>query len=274
MSTQAALPTPSRDLPRPPGRVLPGLTLGLAAAQVGAIVWQFSFSGGGADLSQRGDDPPVVPALYTFAIWGPIYVSSLAYAVYGLLPGQRGRELHRRVGPYAAAAFGASTLWALAAGFPPPWVTWGTVAMIFAMFGSLLVALLRASRLARTRADHLLTVSPLALYAGYVTLATVANTAASLKASGVNTPLGLGVTPWAVLMLAAAGGLASFVARRTGGPLAYGAAAIWGLIGVAVQNAVVEPNPPVGVAAGLAALAVAGTTWWARRRTRGGAFTS
>lgn len=45
-------------------------------------MWQVRVSGGGADCSGRADDPPVVPALYTFAIWGPIYASSLAYAVY------------------------------------------------------------------------------------------------------------------------------------------------------------------------------------------------
>lgn len=260
--TRPVPPRPRRD------RARAGLTLALAAAQVGAIVWQVVFSRGGADLSQRDGDPPVVPALYTFAIWAPIYGSSLAYAAYQAWPGQAARPLHRQAGPWAAAAFGAATLWAVAAGLPAPGVTWGTAGLIFLMCGSLLVALDRASALARGRTDRLLVVTPLGLYAGYVTLATVANAASSLQESGVTAPLGIGPTPWAVSMLAVAGGAAAAVIRRTGGPLAYSTAALWGLAGVIVQNTAVRPNPPVAGAAGLAALAVLGATWWVRGKGR------
>lgn len=241
------------------------LTLALAAAQVGAILWQFLLSREGADLSQRGNDPPVVPALYTFAIWTPIYASSLAYASYQAWPGQASRRLHRRVGPWAATAFGAATLWAVAAGLPAPWVTWGTAGLIAVMFGSLGVALDRSSVLARGRTDRLLVVTPLGLYAGYVTLATVANVASSLQESGRTAPLGLGVTPWAVSMLALAAGAAALVIRRTGAPLAYSAAAVWGLTGVVVQNTAVRPNLPVALTAGLAAVAVTVLTSRTRR---------
>ncbi|MCP2014315.1 hypothetical protein L1280_001452 [Deinococcus sp. HSC-46F16] len=252
------LPRPFRD------RARARLTLALAAAQVGAIVWQAVLSREGADLSQRGDDPPVVPALYTFAIWAPIYASSFAYAAYQARTGQAARPLHRQAGPWAAAAFGAAALWAVAAGLPAPGVTWGTAGLMFVMCGSLCLALDRASALAGDRADRLLVVTPLGLYAGYVTLATVANAASSLQASGVTAPLGIGPTSWAMGMLAVAGGAASLMVRRTGAPLAYSAAVVWGLTGVVVQNVAVRPNPPVAWAAGLAALGVLGATWWGR----------
>ncbi|PNY80664.1 hypothetical protein CVO96_04165 [Deinococcus koreensis] len=220
----------------------------------------------------------MIPATFTFAIWGPIYLGSLAYATYQAWPGQGARPLHRQVGPWAALAFGASALWALAAGFPPPLLSWGTVAMIFALFGSLLVALLRAVALAETPRDRLLVVAPLGLYAGYITLATVANTAATLYQLGIRTPLGLSEPAWAALMLGAAGVLAGVVIRHLGvnrhrAPLTYPAAVVWGLGGVAAQNLTVlnlaaQPQPVVAAAAGLAALLVAGTAW---RRRRAGA---
>ena len=266
--TQTAPPHPPlRSATQPGDSLRQWLTLALAAAQVGAIIWQFVGSSGGADLSlARRSDPPIVPAGYTFAVWGPIYLGCFAYAAYQLRPDQAARPLHRRVGPWAASAFGAATLWALAAGFPPPLASWGTVAMIFVMFGTLSVALLRASSDAQRVQDRRWVVAPLGLYAGYVTLATIANTAASLWHTGIRAPLGLGETPWTVLMLGAAGVVASVVIRRTRAPVAYSAAVVWGLLGIVVQNTFIAPRP---VTAGAALAAAAGTallSWRTRRR--------
>ena len=47
---------------------------------------------------------PLLAADWTFAIWAPIYVGFLGYATYQLLPGQRGRELHRHTGWWLAAS--------------------------------------------------------------------------------------------------------------------------------------------------------------------------
>ena len=40
----------------------------------------------------------LIPAGYTFAVWGPIYLGLIAYAVYQALPGQAERTIHRRIG--------------------------------------------------------------------------------------------------------------------------------------------------------------------------------
>ena len=62
-----------------------------------------------------------------------------------------------------------------------------------------------------------------------------------------------------------AAGAAALVIRRTGAPLAYSAAAVWGLMGVVVQNTAVRPNLPVALTAGLAAVAVMVLTSRTRR---------
>ena len=46
----------------------------------------------------------MLPADWTFAIWGPIYLAFLGYAVYQLLPAQRGREVHRATGWWLAVS--------------------------------------------------------------------------------------------------------------------------------------------------------------------------
>src|SRR4051812_49882132 len=47
---------------------------------------------------------PVLPADWTFAIWAPIYLAFLGYAVYQALPGQRGRAVHRATGWWLVAS--------------------------------------------------------------------------------------------------------------------------------------------------------------------------
>ena len=47
---------------------------------------------------------PLLAADWAFLIWAPIYVGFLGYALYQLLPAQRGREIHRRTGWWLAAS--------------------------------------------------------------------------------------------------------------------------------------------------------------------------
>ena len=56
----------------------------------------------------------VTPASYAFAVWAPIYLTTLAYGVYQALPSHRADPLLCRVGPFTAVAFLASTLWVIA----------------------------------------------------------------------------------------------------------------------------------------------------------------
>lgn len=110
MPAIAAAPAgPHRD------RLRQALNLACAFGQVGTTVLIVAL---GADKI-TGDDPnaitPLVPAGYTFAVWGVIYAGSLAYAVYQALPRHREDELLRRSGPFTAAAFLGTSLWLIAA---------------------------------------------------------------------------------------------------------------------------------------------------------------
>ena len=52
----------------------------------------------------RSYPTPVLPAGWTFAIWGLIYLAFLGYAVYQLLPAQRTRAVHRTTGWWLAVS--------------------------------------------------------------------------------------------------------------------------------------------------------------------------
>ena len=49
----------------------------------------------------------VLPAGWTFAIWGPIYLAFLGYAIYQVLPAQRIRRVHRTTGWWLAISASA-----------------------------------------------------------------------------------------------------------------------------------------------------------------------
>ncbi len=91
-----------------------------------------------------------------------------------------------------------------------------------------------------------------------MTIATIANVAAALAASGVG-ELGLGATGWSVVLLAAAAVIGVGYARSTG-RLAVALALAWGLAWVAVARSTGEPRDgAVAVTAAAAAVVTLGS---------------
>ena len=85
-----ARPSTSTDLAR-----------NLAVASLAMIQIVVAGLGGSGALGEdvgtvaRSYPTPVLPASWTFGIWGVIYLAFLGYAVYQLLPTQRTRAVHR-----------------------------------------------------------------------------------------------------------------------------------------------------------------------------------
>ena len=65
--------------------------------------------GPGPDLGRQSE--PGHSGRDAFAIWGLIYLASLALAAYQVLPSQQTRQVHRSTGWWLAGAFAASTVW-------------------------------------------------------------------------------------------------------------------------------------------------------------------
>lgn len=200
----------------------------------------------------------VVPAGYAFAIWSLIFALSLAYAVYQALPARTRSPLLRRVGWFTAAAFLASTLWQ--AVFPRG-LFWASVALIALCLVSLAIVVGRTvPALARlTAAERWLVRLTFSIYLGWITVATVANAAQTLSASGweATSP---GAAGWGVAMLLAAGAIAAAVTLATRANVAYALTVIWALVAVLVgqrAGGTTLSTPATSIAA-MAAVALAG----------------
>jgi hypothetical protein len=213
----------------------------------------------------------VVPAGYAFSIWSLIFALSLAYAAWQVLPAQRGNPLLRRVGWLTAAAFAGSTLWQIV--FPAGWYGL-SVLLIAATLVSLAIAVGRTAgwRTPLTGAERWLVWAACGVYLGWITVATVANVAQALAAAGV-TELGLGGEAWGMVMLVAAGLIASAATLATRNP-AYPLAVIWALAAVfaarRVPPVVTQSDAVAYVALGAAARVAVALGMMVMRRRRAG----
>ena len=218
----------------------------LAAALTFVIAPSLTSGFGGFDpdlFPIRQDRPPVQPAGYAFAIWGPIYVWLLVHAGFGLL--KRAEDRGWDAGRWwliVSLAVGAS--WIAVANANAALAT----VLIWVMLIGALGALWHSPAEEGRARDRWLAQAPLAVYAGWLT-------AASWVAVGFMLG-GYGLLPegWAAAVcLVAAGGMAAAVQIALPRAPEYGLAVIWALVAVAVANA--GPTWPVAL---LAAIGAAG----------------
>lgn len=190
---------------------------------------------------------------YAFAIWGVIYLWLLVYAVRQALP-QTGESLliHRLGWPSVAALLGIGW-WVVAAAFD--WEA-ATIVLIFGTLAALLIPLLANAGairdLPRGDRDRWMTVWPLSLLAGWLTIAAPLNLIT--VATGENAlPDMLSPTVWAILAIVVVTAVALGVTQRLR-TLAYGLPIAWGLLGAFVAEQ--ARNPVLSYVALAAAVAV------------------
>lgn len=166
-------------------------------------------------------DPPVQPAGYAFAIWGPIYLWLAVGAGFGLLRRAEAEDW-AEMRPPLTLSLGIGATWLIVALQSPLAAT----VLIWAMLGAALVALLRAPLLDRWWAR-----APLGLYAGWLTAAACVALGLVLGGYGLMSERGAAL---AVLTLAVL--IAGTVQIWLAGTPEYGAAVIWALIAVVIGN--------------------------------------
>lgn len=191
---------------------------------------------------------------YAFAIWGVIYLWLLVYAVRQALP-QTGESLliHRFGWPSVAALLGIGW-WVVAAAFD--WEA-ATIVLIFGALAALLIPLLANAgiirALPRGHRDRWMTVWPLAMLAGWLTVAAPLNLI-TVATGNSWLPEALSPTVWAILAIALVTVVALGVTQRLR-TLAYGLPIAWGLLGAFVAEQVRNPMLAyVALAAGVAVL--------------------
>ena len=186
---------------------------------------------------------------YAFAIWGVIYLWLLVYAVRQARP-QTGESLliHRLGWPSVAALLGIGW-WVVAAAFD--WEM-ATIVLIFGSLAALLVPLLANAdairALPRGDRDRWMTVWPLSLLAGWLTVAAPLNLI-TVATGNDALPGALTPTVWAILAVLVVSVVALGVTLRLR-TLAYGLPIAWGLLGAFVAE---QPRNPVLAYVALAA---------------------
>ena len=234
---------------------------------VGAIFQVLAGVYAGPATSQIANDlrSTVLPAGYAFLIWTPIFLLAGIYAVWQALPANRENPLARRVGWLIAAGYIGNGIWELL--FPARQFALAQL-VITAILVVLAVAYVRTSRAASSlvsgAAERWLIVMPLGLYFGWITAATCVGLAATLIASGFAATGTGAVTGGAALLLGGGALAVTMILVGRAGPralwLAYAAAVMWALIGVAVNQTETSPVT-AGVAVAVAVVVLAVAAW-------------
>jgi hypothetical protein len=211
------------------------------------------------------------PAGITFAVWGYLYLIVIAYAIYQMLPAQRERTLHRRIGGWVALGCAASTLW------PPVFsmaglygtsefrigFVWLSVLLIAVLAISLIMVVvqLRGLRDVMTRTDQWLVALPFLSYLAWASVATIANVTTLLIALGWDP--GANGAFWSTVMIIVATVIVIgvlFYSRSHVGIIGFAAVIVWALLGIYLGNK--DESALVGMTALIATGVVTLFTLW------------
>jgi len=175
----------------------------------------------------------ITPAGYVFSIWGVIYILLGIFVVYQALPSQKGKEYLSKI----------SWLFILSSIVNIAWLfVWQyeylslSVLLIFALLVTLIAIYVRlgigkSNTILREKlAVHL----PFSVYLGWITVASIADVAATLVSYNWN---GFGISPstWAILVVAVAL-VITMLMLATRKDIAYALVIIWALIGIGVNH--------------------------------------
>ncbi|WP_199174298.1 hypothetical protein [Roseateles chitinivorans] len=243
----------------------------LAALSMPLVAWASQRGVFGPDNGAISDRYPtlLVADGYAFSIWGVIFLLDLVAAAWLLrgrpVPDREGHRDSHRCHWLVVAGFALTASWMIV--FSQQWF-WLALAIIWLALISLLWALMLLARAVPRGAASWLAVAPLALHAGWLSLAAFLNTAQVIVAQQLLPTVDQ--LPWTLVLWALAALLLLVANARLHAPgtgpaaLAYAAAAVWGLVGVYLKQ---RSSPMAGagasawIALGLAAALLAQTVW-------------
>lgn len=239
----------------------------LAVGQLVSPVFTSVF-GGAFTTADRAGEPAIVPAGYTFAIWGLIELVSVAYAIWALSDRRPDRAVRDQLALPLIVVFAGFSAWLVAAEVEP---TWATLVVFLIMIAGLLkamqIALHHRAAIARwSPVGRGLLWATLGLYTGWGSIAIWLNLTTALTASGA--PLtGLAALVGQLAILAGAAGTAVAILVWTTGLLPYAAATAWAFAG-AIVGALNAGQPILAGAAAVGVVIIAVTTIITRRTER------
>jgi hypothetical protein len=190
---------------------------------------------GGKNTAQISDANPtlVTPAGYVFAIWGIIYILLGIFVIFQALPSEKGKDYQKRIGWLFVLSSLLNIAWLFLWQFE--YLSFSVILM-FLLLATLIALYLRlnigksTASLREKLAVHL----PFSVYLGWITIASIANVAATLVSVNWD---GFGINPetWAALIIIIAL-LITLLVIAIRKDVAYGLVIIWALVGIAVKQ--------------------------------------
>lgn len=227
---------------------------------IAAVIGAGAFGNTAVEDQQGGalntDGSYLAPAGPAFSIWSVIYLGLIAYAIWQALPRQRTNPRQRALGWLIALTMTLNGLWLVAARFGTLFLTVVVIVLLLAALGWTFHIAVTTREPRGGAVDSVLIDGVTGLHLGWVTLATVANTAAWLTtiapASWEKAADAIGI---GVLVVVGLIGLA--IAWRSAWRLTPALALAWGLSWLAVERFSGEPRSTgIGVMAIIVAVFV------------------
>jgi benzodiazapine receptor len=190
---------------------------------------------GGRNTAQVSDANPtlITPAGYVFSIWGIIYILLGVFVVYQALPNQQGKDYSKKISWLFVLSSLMNIVWLFLWQFEYLSLS---VVLMFLLLATLILIYLRIGvgkskiALGKRLAVHL----PFSVYLGWITVASIANVAATLVSFNWD---GFGVSSetWATLVIAVAL-IITVLMLVTRKDVAYSLVIIWALVGIGVKQ--------------------------------------
>ena len=190
---------------------------------------------GGKNTAQVSDAnlTLITPAGYVFSIWGIIYILLGVFAVYQALPKQQGKDYQKKIGWLFVLSSLINIVWLFLWQFEYLPLS---VVLMFLLLASLILIYVRlgVDKSKVTMSERLAIHLPFSVYLGWITVASIANVAATLVSQNWD---GFGISPeiWATLVVAVAL-IITILMLITRKDVAYSLVIIWALVGIGVKQ--------------------------------------
>ena len=177
------------------------------------------------------------PAGYVFVIWGLIYALLAVFAVYQGLPRNRERNFISKIGYLFVLGSLANVSWLFL------W-HYGQISLsvlpMLVLFGSLAAIYLRIDigKSDEPMVERLCVHLPFSVYLGWITVASIANVAAALKAAAWD-GFGISEVTWTAIVIAVALVITLIVIFKRK-DIAYAAVIVWALVGIMNKQVAVQ----------------------------------
>ncbi|MEE1885725.1 hypothetical protein [Pedobacter flavus] len=176
------------------------------------------------------------PAGYAFSIWGLIYIGLLGFVIYsgrGLFNKSKNNTISTKIGWWFVLSCIANSLWVVA--WLYEYMAVSVVIMIFLLFTILRIVVKFDDQTQKhTLAIRLFVLWPFSIYAGWISVALIANIAAWLTSIGFE-GWGISAINWTILMILIGGVVNIFMILRRY-LVFFGLVGVWAFLAISVAN--------------------------------------